>query len=56
MEFEEDVMEFVREKSAEGQQFNFEPSKIKLIFEGLVSLGFAEEYFEDFFDYLNKQA
>jgi hypothetical protein len=45
----------LKERCQDVQGFNYEPANIKNILERLAILGLGEAYFEDFYDFLNKE-
>ena len=56
LEFDDEVRDHIKERGQGSQNFNFEPQKIKIIFEQLYVLGFADDYFENFYIFLNKES
>jgi hypothetical protein len=49
-------MDFVKERCGQHEKFNFDTKKIKVLFERLVTLGFGEQYFSEFYDFINKES
>ena len=56
MEFDEDVQNHIKERCAGCEQVGYDPQKIKLLFEKLNALNLTETYFEDFYDFINKES